>query len=148
MDCPLCGHSETSVLDSRPSDKGKSIRRRRVCEKCDERFTTFERVTLRNIIVVKSDKRREPFDRDKLVRSITLACKKRPITETTIQNAVNDIQRRLEQAAGLEVKSRTIGEMMMECLKDLDEVAYVRFASVYKDFKEGSDFRDFLKEDR
>lgn len=147
MLCPMCGHGETSVVDSRPSERGQSIRRRRLCEKCDGRFTTFERIHLRDIIVVKSDKRRETFARDKIEKSIRIACNKRPVAEQLIQSAVQEIQQRLERAGEHEVKSRTIGQLVMNALEELDEVAYVRFASVYRDFKEVADFQSFIEQD-
>lgn len=147
MLCPLCGHKETSVLDSRPADRGCSIRRRRSCENCGGRFTTFERVHLRDILVVKSDNRRESFSSDKIEKSIRTACKKRPIKDDMIQQVVQDIQRKLEQAGEHEVKSRTVGELVMNALKALDDVAYVRFASVYRDFEEVKDFNIFIEHD-
>ena len=147
MLCPLCGHKETSVLDSRPAERGCSIRRRRSCEKCGGRFTTFERVHLRDILVVKSDNRREPFSSEKIEKSLRIACNKRPITHDMIQHAVQDIQRKLEQAGEHEVKSRTVGELVMRTLSELDDIAYVRFASVYRDFKEAGDFYSFIERD-
>ncbi|MDQ1079797.1 transcriptional regulator NrdR [Pseudoroseomonas cervicalis] len=144
MRCPFCGSEDTQVKDSRPADDGAAIRRRRSCPSCGARFTTFERVTLRELTVVKSDQRRVPFDRDKLARSIRIALRKRPVDEDRIERIVNGIQRRLEAEGESEITSRAIGEMVMETLKELDQVAYVRFASVYRNFGEASDFRAFL----
>ncbi|MCQ4158967.1 transcriptional regulator NrdR [Roseomonas sp. GC11] len=144
MRCPFCGSEDTQVKDSRPADDGAAIRRRRSCPSCGARFTTFERVTLRELTVVKSDQRRVPFDRDKLARSIRIALRKRPVDEDRIERIVNGIQRRLEAEGESEISSRAIGEMVMETLKELDQVAYVRFASVYRNFGEASDFRAFL----
>jgi transcriptional repressor NrdR len=142
--CPYCGNEDTQVKDSRPSEDGASIRRRRFCAACGNRFTTFERIQLKELTVLKSDGRRVPFDRDKLVKSITIACRKRPVEEERIERIVNGIQRRLEMEAETEIPSRRIGEMVMEALKSVDEVAYVRFASVYQNFTEAKDFGAFL----
>ncbi|MFN3448023.1 MAG: transcriptional regulator NrdR [Roseococcus sp.] len=144
MRCPYCGNEDTQVKDSRPSEDGASIRRRRFCAACGNRFTTFERIQLKELTVLKSDGRRVPFDRDKLVKSITIACRKRPVEEERIERIVNGIQRRLEMEAETEIPSRRIGEMVMEALKGVDEVAYVRFASVYQNFTEAKDFGAFL----
>ncbi|MCX8134415.1 MAG: transcriptional regulator NrdR [Roseococcus sp.] len=144
MRCPYCGHEDTQVKDSRPSEDGSSIRRRRFCPACGNRFTTFERIQLKELTVLKSDGRRVPFDRDKLVKSITIACRKRPVAEERIERIANGIQRRLEMEAEAEIPSRRIGEMVMEALKGVDEVAYVRFASVYQNFTEAKDFGAFL----
>lgn len=144
MRCPFCGSEDTQVKDSRPADDGASIRRRRSCPSCGARFTTFERVTLRELTVVKSDDRRVPFDRDKLARSIRIALRKRPVDEDRIERIVNGIQRRLEAEGESEISSRAIGEMVMDTLKELDQVAYVRFASVYRNFGEAKDFQAFL----
>jgi transcriptional repressor NrdR len=144
MRCPFCGHEDTQVKDSRPAEDGASIRRRRSCPACGNRFTTFERVQLRELIVIKTDGRRMPFDRDKLARSVRVALRKRPFDEERIERIVNGIQRRLEVEADSEVTSRRIGEVVMETLRDVDEVAYVRFASVYRNFREAKDFRAFL----
>ena len=144
MRCPYCGSDDTQVKDSRPAEEGAAIRRRRSCPSCGNRFTTFERVQLRELTVVKTDGRRVPFDRDKLARSIRVALRKRPIDEDRIERIVNGIQRRLETEAESEVTSRQIGEIVMETLKEVDQVAYVRFASVYKNFGEAKDFRQFL----
>ncbi|PHK95632.1 transcriptional regulator NrdR [Pseudoroseomonas rhizosphaerae] len=144
MRCPFCGSEDTQVKDSRPADDGAAIRRRRSCPSCGARFTTFERVTLRELTVVKSDQRRVPFDRDKLARSIRIALRKRPVDEDRVERIVNGIQRRLEAEGESEITSRAIGEMVMETLKELDQVAYVRFASVYRNFGEAADFQAFL----
>jgi transcriptional repressor NrdR len=142
--CPFCGSEDTQVKDSRPADEGNSIRRRRVCNGCGERFTTFERVQLRELTVVKTDGRRVPFDRDKLGRSIRVALRKRPVEEGAVDRIVNSLQRRLETDGDSEVTSRQIGRMVLERLKELDQVAYVRFASVYENFREAKDFQDLL----
>ncbi|MFC0410440.1 transcriptional regulator NrdR [Roseomonas elaeocarpi] len=144
MRCPFCGSDDTQVKDSRPADEGGSIRRRRVCNGCGERFTTFERVQLRDLTVVKSDGRRVPFDREKLARSIRVALRKRPVEEGVVDRIVNSLQRRLESDGDSEVTSRQIGQMAMERLKTLDQVAYVRFASVYENFSEAKDFQNLL----
>ncbi|MBW8268533.1 transcriptional regulator NrdR [Caldovatus aquaticus] len=144
MRCPFCGAEDTQVKDSRPAEEGGAIRRRRACAGCGARFTTFERVQLRELTVIKSDGRRVPFDREKLARSIRIALRKRPVDEDRIERIVNGIQRRLETEGEQEVTSRQIGEMVMEVLKDLDQVAYVRFASVYRNFREAKDFQAFL----
>lgn len=144
MRCPFCGSEDTQVKDSRPADDGAAIRRRRSCPSCGARFTTFERVTLRELTVVKSDQRRVPFDRDKLARSIRVALRKRPVDEDRVEKIVNGIQRRLEAEGESEITSRAIGEMVMDTLKELDQVAYVRFASVYRNFGEAKDFQAFL----
>jgi transcriptional repressor NrdR len=144
MRCPFCGSEDTQVKDSRPAEDNAAIRRRRACPSCASRFTTFERVQLRDITVLKTDGRRVPFDRDKLARSIRVALRKRPVEEEQIERLVNGIQRRLETEAENEVTSRQIGEIVMETLRAVDQVAYVRFASVYRNFNEAKDFRDFL----
>ena len=144
MKCPYCGFEDTQVKDSRPAEDGAAIRRRRSCPGCNARFTTFERVQLRELTVVKSDGRRVPFDREKLARSIRVALRKRPVDEDRIERIVNGIQRRLETEVESDVTSKHIGEIVMETLKEVDEVAYVRFASVYRNFTEAKDFRSFL----
>jgi transcriptional repressor NrdR len=144
MRCPFCGGEDTQVKDSRPAEDGASIRRRRSCPACGARFTTFERVQLRELTVLKTDGRRVPFDREKLARSIRVALRKRPVDEDRIERIVNGIQRRLETEGESEISSRQIGEMVMEVLRELDQVAYVRFASVYKNFREAKDFQAFL----
>ncbi|PZU60130.1 MAG: transcriptional regulator NrdR [Sphingobium sp.] len=143
MRCPFCAHEDSQVKDSRPTDDGAAIRRRRQCEACGARFTTFERIQLRDIWVVKSEGRREPFERDKLARSVGIACRKRPIEAAKLEKLISGIQRRLETSGDSEVAAQRIGEMVMDGLKGLDSVAYIRFASVYKDFGEAKDFEDF-----
>jgi transcriptional repressor NrdR len=147
MRCPFCGHAESQVKDSRPSEDGAAIRRRRLCPECAGRFTTFERVQLRELIIVKRSGRRSPFDRDKLMRSISLATRKRPIEGERVERMVNGIVRRLESQGETELPSSAVGEMVMTALKSLDDVAYVRYASVYRDFRETSDFAKFLGEE-
>ena len=144
MRCPYCGHDDTQVKDSRPSDDASAIRRRRFCAACGNRFTTFERVQLRDLTVLKSDGRRVPFDRDKLAKSLRIACRKRPVDDERIERMLNAIQRRLEMETEAEIPSRRIGEMVMETLREVDQVAYVRFASVYRNFSEAKDFQAFL----
>ncbi|HET9510700.1 MAG TPA: transcriptional regulator NrdR [Sphingomonas sp.] len=143
MRCPFCAHENSQVKDSRPSEDGAAIRRRRQCEACGARFTTFERIQLRDLTVVKSEDRREPFERDKLIRSVSVACRKRPIDAGRIEQLVSGIQRQLETSGEAEVTSTRIGELVMDGLKALDSVAYIRFASVYKDFTEARDFEAF-----
>ncbi|MDX3909966.1 MAG: transcriptional regulator NrdR [Sphingobium sp.] len=143
MRCPFCSHEDSQVKDSRPTEDNGAIRRRRQCEACGARFTTFERIQLRDVWVLKSEGRREPFERDKLARSIGIACRKRPIDPGKMEKLVSGIQRQLETSGDSEVQAKTIGEMVMEGLKGLDSVAYIRFASVYKDFGEARDFEDF-----
>ena len=147
MRCPFCGHMESQVKDSRPSEDGAAIRRRRMCPECGGRFTTFERVQLRELIILKRSGRRSPFDRDKLVRSIALATQKRPVEGERVERMINGIVRQLESMGETELPSSTVGEMVMKALKSLDDVAYVRFASVYRDFKETGDFAKFLTEE-
>jgi transcriptional repressor NrdR len=141
--CPFCGHEDSQVKDSRPTDDGAAIRRRRQCEGCAARFTTFERIQLRELYVMKSEDKREPFDREKLLRSVSIAARKRPIDPVRIEKLVSGIQRQLETQGENEVPSKRIGEMVMDGLKGLDSVAYIRFASVYKDFREARDFEEF-----
>ena len=143
MRCPFCGHEDSQVKDSRPTDDGAAIRRRRQCEGCAARFTTFERIQLRELTVLKSEDRREPFDRDKLLRSIAIATRKRPIDPVRIERLVSGIQRQLETGGEQDIPANRIGELVMEGLKGLDSVAYIRFASVYKDFTEAKDFEAF-----
>jgi transcriptional repressor NrdR len=143
MRCPFCSHENSQVKDSRPTEDGAAIRRRRQCEDCGARFTTFERVQLRELTIVKSGNRREPFDRLKLERSIAIACRKRPVPSERIDRLVSSIQRQLETSGESEADSSRIGEMVMVGLKALDPVAYIRFASVYKDFREAKDFEEF-----
>lgn len=143
MRCPFCGHEDSQVKDSRPTEDGTAIRRRRQCEGCGARFTTFERIQLRELVVLKSEDRREPFERDKLMQSVLIACRKRPIDSVRIEKLVSGIQRQLETLGETEVPAKQIGEMVMDGLKALDSVAYIRFASVYKDFREARDFEEF-----
>ncbi len=143
MRCPFCGHEDSQVKDSRPTEDNSAIRRRRQCEGCGARFTTFERIQLRELTVVKSEGRRQPFDREKLERSVAVACRKRPIDAVQIEKLVSGIQRQLETLGENEIDSAKIGEFVMVGLKGLDTVAYIRFASVYKDFDEAKDFEDF-----
>ena len=144
MRCPFCGHGETQVKDSRPADDNSSIRRRRQCPTCGSRFTTFERVQLRELIIIKKNGNRTLFDREKLVRSIDISCRKRPVKPDQIELITNGIQRRLESSGEPEIPSKVVGELVMDALKELDRVAYLRFASVYKDFQETDDFRSFI----
>ena len=143
MRCPFCAHEDSQVKDSRPTDDGAAIRRRRQCEGCAARFTTFERIQLRELYVLKSEEKREPFDREKLLRSVSIAARKRPIDPVRLEKLVSGIQRQLETQGENEVPAKRIGEMVMEGLKGLDSVAYIRFASVYKDFREARDFEEF-----
>ena len=144
MRCPFCGHDETQVKDSRPTEDNSSIRRRRQCPACGASFTTFERVQLRELMVIKKDDNRTVFDREKLVRSINISCRKRPVNPDKIELITNSIQRRLESSGETEIPTKVIGELVMDALKELDRVAYLRFASVYKDFQETDDFRKFI----
>jgi len=146
MRCPFCGHEDTQVKDSRPTEDNAAIRRRRFCGNCGQRFTTIERVQLRELTVVKNDGRRVPFDRDKLLRSLQIACRKRPVEPERIDHMVSKIVRELESLGESEVSSETIGETVMAHLRELDEVAYVRFASVYRNFREAKDFETALAE--
>ncbi len=146
MRCPFCASDDTQVKDSRPTEENAAIRRRRVCPDCGGRFTTFERVQLRELTVVKRDGTKAPFDRDKLFTSIRIAVRKRPVPEDRIERMVSGIVRQLESSGESEVTSRSIGGAVMEALKGLDSVAYVRFASVYRDFREAADFQDVLSE--
>jgi transcriptional repressor NrdR len=146
MRCPYCGSLDTQVKDSRPTDDSSAIRRRRVCPDCGGRFTTFERVQLRELMVVKRSGRRVPFDRDKLQRSVEVALRKRPVEPERVERMINGIVRQLESLGDSEVASEQIGELIMEGLKGLDDVAYVRFASVYKNFREAKDFEELIGE--
>jgi transcriptional repressor NrdR len=141
--CPFCAHENSQVKDSRPAEDGAAIRRRRQCEDCGARFTTFERVQLRDLTIVKAGNRRESFDRGKLERSIAIACRKRAVPQERIDRLVSSIQRQVETSGESEIASNEIGEMVMAGLKALDPVAYIRFASVYKDFREAKDFEEF-----
>lgn len=143
MRCPFCGHDDSQVKDSRPTEDSSAIRRRRQCEGCGGRFTTFERIQLRELVVIKSEGKREPFDREKLERSLSVACRKRPVDNAHIEKLASAIQRQLETLGESEIETKRIGEFVMEGLKALDSVAYIRFASVYKDFSEAKDFEDF-----
>lgn len=143
MRCPFCAHEDSQVKDSRPAEDAAAIRRRRQCESCGGRFTTFERVQLRDLTVVKSDGKRETFDREKLTRSIAIACRKRPVDAGQIDQLVSGIQRQLETLGEQEIRAAQVGAAVMEGLKRLDSVAYIRFASVYKDFAEARDFEEF-----
>ena len=143
MRCPFCAHENSQVKDSRPAEDGAAIRRRRQCEDCGARFTTFERVQLRDLTIVKAGNRRESFDRGKLERSIAIACRKRAVPQERIDRRVSSIQRQVETSGESEIASSEIGEMVMAGLKALDPVAYIRFASVYKDFREARDFEEF-----
>ena len=144
MRCPYCGSLDTQVKDSRPTDDSSAIRRRRVCPDCGGRFTTFERVQLRELTVMKRSGRRVPFDRDKLQQSVEVALRKRPVDPERVERMINGIVRQLESMSDGEVPSETVGELVMEGLKGLDDVAYVRFASVYKNFREAKDFEEIL----
>jgi transcriptional repressor NrdR len=147
MRCPFCAHDDTQVKDSRPTEDSTSIRRRRQCSSCGARFTTFERVQLREVTIIKSgikgEERREAFDRSKLENSVTLACRKRDVSQERIDQLVSGIQRQVETAGEPEISSARIGELVMEGLKQIDSVAYIRFASVYRDFSEARDFEEF-----
>jgi len=144
MRCPFCGHNDTQVKDSRPTEDNSAIRRRRSCSECGARWTTFERVQLRELTIVKKNDKKEIFDREKLARSLNISLQKRPVDPEQIERVVNSIQRRLESLGENEVPSKVIGELVMDVLANLDSVAYVRFASVYKNFREARDFEDFI----
>ncbi len=147
MRCPFCGHADSQVKDSRPTEDDAVIRRRRSCPQCDARFTTFERVQLRELTILKRSGRRAPFDREKLVRSISVAIRKRPIDPEQLERMVSGIVRKLESMGETELASNVVGELVMKALRDLDEVAYVRYASVYRDFRQTEDFAKFLGEE-
>ena len=144
MRCPFCGHDDTQVKDSRLSENGAAIRRRRICASCGQRFTTIERVQLRDMVVVKNDGRKVPFEREKIERSIRVALRKRPFDDDRIEQIVNGLVRQFESSGESEITSTQVGQAVMETLKAVDAVAYVRFASVYRDFREARDFEDFL----
>ena len=144
MRCPFCGHDDTNVKDSRPTEDSAAVRRRRQCSNCGARFTTFERVQLRDLVVVKRNNRREPFDRDKLIRSMTISLQKRPVEPERVDRIINGIIRRLESSGETDIPSQWIGELIMDALATLDKVAYIRFASVYRDFRETRDFEEFI----
>jgi transcriptional repressor NrdR len=144
MRCPFCGHDDTQVKDSRPTEDNTSIRRRRACPNCGGRFTTFERIQMRELTVIKRNGQRTTFERDKLVRSMAIALRKRPVEPDRVERVINGIVRRLESLGEQEIPSSVVGEMIMEALAGLDSVAYVRFASVYKNFREAKDFEEFV----
>ena len=146
MRCPFCSNQDSQVKDSRPTEDNTAIRRRRICDQCGSRFTTFERIQLRDLVIIKTNDKKEAFDRDKMFRSISLALRKRNIDQETIEKIVNAIVRKLENSGETEIKSNLIGEYIMDALSHLDQVAYVRFASVYKNFREVKDFEHFLGE--
>ena len=146
MRCPYCGSLDTQVKDSRPTEDNTSIRRRRVCPDCGGRFTTFERVQLRELTVVKRSGKRVPFEREKLERSVKVALRKRPADEERVERMISGVVRQLESMGDTDIPSETIGEMVMEGLKQIDDVAYVRFASVYRNFREAKDFESLLGE--
>ena len=144
MRCPFCGHDDTQVKDSRPTEDNHAIRRRRHCPACGARFTTFERVQLRELTVVKSDGAKEPFERDKLMRSLQIALQKRDVDPDRVERIVNSMVRQLEHSGESEIPSKTVGEMVMNALETLDKVAYIRYASVYRDFREPGEFTSFV----
>ena len=146
MRCPFCQNEDTQVKDSRPTESGDAIRRRRQCDKCESRFTTFERVQLRELTVLKRSGRRVPFDREKLERSVSVALRKRPIDDDRVQQMISGIVRKLESSGESEIPSTQIGELVMDALRALDPVAYVRFASVYRNFREARDFEEFISD--
>lgn len=145
MRCPFCSHDDTQVKDSRPSEDGSSIRRRRFCPACNSRFTTFERVQLRELTVVKSNNEKRPFDRDKIARSMAIALRKRPVEQEDVEMAINRIVQKLESEGENDIPTRRIGALVMEELRKLDAVAYIRYASVYRDFSEAKDFESFVE---
>jgi transcriptional repressor NrdR len=145
MRCPFCGFDDTQVKDSRPSEDNAAIRRRRFCPNCDARFTTFERVQIRELTVIKSDGTKKAFDRDKLARSMRIALRKRPVDDDRLEQVINSLVRQMETMGEGEITTKQIGEMVMETLRRLDHVAYVRYASVYRDFRTPADFNDFVE---
>ncbi|MBL6782377.1 MAG: transcriptional repressor NrdR [Alphaproteobacteria bacterium] len=147
MDCPFCNHQDTQVKDSRPCEDGAAIRRRRQCVSCEARFTTFERVQLRELMVIKRNNKRSPFDRDKLERSMNIALRKRNIDPDMVQQRINNIVRKLESQGDGETNTQDIGRLVMEELSQIDKVAYVRYASVYRNFREAKDFGNFVKDE-
>lgn len=147
MRCPFCGHPESQVKDSRPSEDGAAIRRRRLCPNCGGRFTTFERVQLRELTIIKRSGKRLPFDRDKLARSVAIALRKRSVEPDRVEHMVSGIVRQLESMGETDLPSHVVGEMVMKALKNLDDVGYVRYASVYRDFKQTEDFAKFLSDE-
>lgn len=144
MKCPFCDYNDSMVVDSRPTDEGGAIRRRRECKQCSKRFTTYEKVENLPLIVIKKDKTRQPFDREKLLNGLVRACEKRPVALANLEKLVNDIETSLYNSLDREISTKTIGEMVMDKLKEVDEVSYVRFASVYRQFKDINTFRDEL----
>jgi len=146
MKCPYCGHADTQVKDSRPSEDGLTIRRRRFCPECNSRFTTFERVQLRELTLVKKNGERRMFDRDKLLRSIQIAVRKRPVTADQVDQLVTRVTQKLESMGEQEIPTAMVGKVVMDELKGIDTVAYIRFASVYRDFREAKDFEDIVEE--
>jgi transcriptional repressor NrdR len=146
MRCPFCSNDETQVKDSRPTEDSSAIRRRRFCPECNERFTTFERVQLRELTVIKTGGRSQPFDRDKIIRSMQIAMRKRPVDIEEIERVANDIVRKLESTGEQEIHSSKIGEMVMKSLGQMDAIGFIRYASVYKDFRQPEDFNEFLRE--
>ena len=145
MRCHFCGFEDTQVKDSRPSEDNAAIRRRRSCPECDARFTTFERVQLRELVVVKNDGTKKPFDRDKLARSMRIALRKRPVDDDKLEQVINTLVRQMETTGDGEMSTKEIGELVMETLRRLDHVAYVRYASVYRDFRSPADFNEFVE---
>lgn len=145
MKCPFCGYDDSKVLDTRPTDEGYTIRRRRECLKCQKRFTTYEKIEKSPVMVIKKDGNRQAFDRDKIVRGMIKSCEKRPVSADEIEESVNNIEKKIENSMRREITSLEIGDMVMEELKDLDEVSYVRFASVYREFKDLQSFVDELE---
>ena len=145
MRCPFCGHSDSQVKDSRPTEDNAAIRRRRFCSECGSRWTTFERVQLRELTVVKKEGEKASFDREKLAKSLRIALRKRPVDPDRIERIVNSIQRQLEASGEVEIPTKAIGQMVMDNLRELDQVGYVRFASVYRNFREAKDFEDFVE---
>ena len=145
MKCPFCGCDDSKVLDTRPTDEGYTIRRRRECLNCQKRFTTYEKIEKSPIMVIKKDGNRQAFDREKIIRGMIKSCEKRPVSISEIENAVNNIEKRIENSMRKEITSLEIGDMVLDELKDLDEVSYVRFASVYREFKDLQSFMDELK---
>ena len=145
MKCPFCGYDDSKVLDTRPTDEGNTIRRRRECLKCQKRFTTYEKIEQSPIMVIKKDGNRQAFDREKIIRGMIKSCEKRPVSAADIEEAVNNIEKKIENSMKKEIRSLEVGEMVMDELKDLDEVSYVRFASVYREFKDLQSFIDELE---
>lgn len=145
MKCPFCGYNDSKVLDTRPTDEGSTIRRRRECLNCNKRFTTYEKIEQSPIMVIKKDGNRQAFDREKIIRGMIKSCEKRPVSADDIEEAVNNIEKKIENSMKKEISSLEIGEMVMDELKDLDEVSYVRFASVYREFKDLQSFVDELE---